>query len=110
MILKQVTINKAKKSSLVSGNRPGEKFFITHPRAQSNVYQNMYFSFPNKANKKKPNKQTRRQKKRKTKKETKEQKRISVENLTEYDDIVCEFALCTFNLLDQLVNFSPLLI
>ena len=32
-------------------------------------------------------------------KETKEEKRISVEDLTGYDDIVCEFALCTFNLL-----------
>ena len=34
---------------------------------------------------------TRRQKK---EKETKEEKRISLENLTGYDDIVCEFALC----------------
>ena len=34
----------------------------------------------------------------KTKKaqETKEEKRISLENLTGYDDIVCELALCTF--------------
>ena len=32
-------------------------------------------------------------------KETKEEKRISVQNLTGYDNIVCEFALCTFNLL-----------
>ena len=39
---------------------------------------------------------TRRQKA----KETKEKKRISVENLTGYNDIVCEFALCTFNLID----------
>ena len=31
-------------------------------------------------------------------KETKEEKRISVENLTGYDDIVCEFVLYTFNL------------
>ena len=29
-------------------------------------------------------------------KETKEEKRISVETLTGHDDIVCEFALCTF--------------
>ena len=41
-------------------------------------------------------------------KETKEEKRkkmllltVSVENLMGYDDIVCEFALCTFNLRDQ---------
>ena len=39
-------------------------------------------------------------------KETKEEKRISVENLTGYDDIVCEFALCTFNIRDRVVNFS----
>ena len=38
-------------------------------------------------------------------KETKEEKIISVENLTGYGDIVCEFALCTFKLLDRLVNF-----
>ena len=35
--------------------------------------------------------------KRKTKaKETKEKKAISVKNLMGYDDIVCEFAWCTF--------------
>ena len=43
---------------------------------------------------------TRRQKA----KETKEEKRISVEILTGYDDIVCKIALCTFNLLDLVVN------
>ena len=43
-------------------------------------------------------------------KETKEEKRIYVENLTGYNDIVCEFALCTFNLHDQVVNFSMLFI
>ena len=42
--------------------------------------------------------------------ETKEEKRISVENLTECDDIVCEFALCTFNLPDLAVNFFWLFI
>ena len=35
--------SKSKKGSLVSGNRLGENFFITHPTAQSNVYQNIYF-------------------------------------------------------------------
>ena len=39
-------------------------------------------------------------------KETKESKKRSVENLTEYNDIVCEFALCTINLFDRVVNFS----
>ena len=50
----------------------------------------------------KKNKQARTQKA----KETKEEKRISVKNLTGYDDVVCEFALCTFNLLNGIVNFS----
>ena len=39
-------------------------------------------------------------------KETKEEKRLCVENLTEYDDIVCGFTLSTCNLLDRVVNFS----
>ena len=39
-------------------------------------------------------------------KETKEEKITFVENLTGYDDISCEFALSTFNLLDRVVNFS----
>ena len=34
-----------KKSSLVSGNRLGEKQFISHPPTWSNVYQNTYFQF-----------------------------------------------------------------
>ena len=48
---------------------------------------------------------------RKTKKKKKKKKRLEkmvlmlltvfVENLTGYDDIVCEFVLCTFNLRDQ---------
>ena len=32
--------------------------------------------------------------------ETNEEKRISVENLTGYDHVVCEFTLCNFNLFD----------
>ena len=51
---------------------------------------------------KKTKKQTRSQKS----KETKKEKRIYVENPTGYNDIGCEFALCTFNLLDRVVNFS----
>ena len=38
-------------------------------------------------------------------KETKEGKRIYVENPKGYDDIVCDFALCIFNLLDRVLNF-----
>ena len=43
-------------------------------------------------------------------KETKGERRISVESLTEYDDIVCEFALSTLHLLDQFANLSWLFI
>ena len=39
-----------------------------------------------------------------------EEKGISVENLTGYDDIVCKFHMCTFNLLDRVVSFSCLFI
>ena len=47
----------------------------------------------------------------KKKKQTKKiKKKRNVENLTGYDDIVCEFVLCTFNLLNGVVNFSWLLI
>ena len=55
---------------------------------------------------KKNTKKTRRQKA----KEIKDEKRISVENLTGYDDIVCAFAMCAFNLLDRFMNFSWLFI
>ena len=78
----------AKKSSLVSGNRLGENVFIIYP---SGLFQNLYFQ------------------------EDKKQKKlkvtgVSLENLTGYDEIVCEFALCTFNLLDRAVNLSSLFI
>ena len=61
----------------------------------------------------KKSKQTNKQKinkKTKKAKESKEKKRMHVKNLTEYDDIVCEFPLCTFNLLNHLVIFSWLFI
>ena len=45
---------------------------------------------------------TRRQKT----KETKEEKRISAEKLRGYEDIICQFALCTFNFINRIVNFS----
>ena len=32
-----------------------------------------------------------------------------MENITEYDDNISEFAQCTFNLIDRVVNFSWLL-
>ena len=67
-------------SLLVSGNWVGENFAITHPPAQSNVYD-IFLNL--------------RQEHKKLK------KKISVENLMGYDDIICEFALCNFNLLDS---------
>ena len=45
-----------------------------------------------------------KKKKRQKAKETKEEKRIFVEKLTGYYDIVCEFSLCTFNVLDRVVQ------
>ena len=77
------------------------KIFFTHPPALSNVYQNIYFFQKKKERKKKKTKKVQA---------TKEEKRITVENLTGYDDIVCKFALCTFNLLDRVMNFSWLFI
>ena len=65
---------RAKKSSLASGNRPGEKIFITHPPAQLNVYQNIYLQFQKTNRKKKKNKNTEKAQ------ETKEEKKISPEN------------------------------
>ena len=87
-------IAKAKKeSSLVSGIRPGENLFITHPPASWMCIRIYIFNL----------------KKRKNGRETKKEKRISVKNLTRYGDFFSKFALCTFNLLDPVVNFSWLL-
>ena len=52
----------------------------------------------------------RRQKAKETKEEKQKLKSISVENLMGYDDIVCEFAQCTFNVFDGVVDFSWLFI
>ena len=70
------------------------------------AYHNIYFVIKKttKQNKTKQDKKTKKAKK------TKKEKRIFVENLTGYDDIACEFALCTFPLFDQVVNFSWLFI
>ena len=50
---------RTKKISLVSGNRLSESFFITHPPAEPNFYQNIHFSFQKT---KKQAKKTRKQK------------------------------------------------
>ena len=92
--------SKAKKNTLVSENRPGEKFFYHSPTFIGKCVPEYIFLIL------KSHKKARRQKA----KETKEEKRICVENLTGNDDIVCEFAVCTFNLLGRVVNFSWLFI
>ena len=48
----------------------------------------------------------RRQKAKETKEEKQKLKSISVENLMGNDDIVCEFAQCTFNVFGGVVDFS----
>ena len=63
-------------------------------------------NFKTKQNNNNNNKNNKKSKKTKKVKESKEEKRISAESLTGYDDIVCQFTLCTFNLLDRVVNFS----
>ena len=83
-----------KKGVLFPGIGRAKNFLITYPPTYSNVYQNI-FCLMKKTN-------TRKQKA----KEAKEEKRISIENLTGCYDIACEFALCTFNLRDRVVNFS----
>ena len=76
------------------------------------MYMRIYISNFENGNK------TRRQKRKQNKtkiiiiinKRTTEEKILSVENLTGYDDIVCDFALGTFNLLDRIASFSWLFI
>ena len=71
------------------------------------AYHNIYFVIKKTTKKKTKQNKTRRQKKAKG---TKKEKRVFVENLTGYNDIVCEFSLCNFTLFDQVVNFSWLFI
>ena len=63
---------RRKKSNLASGNRSGEKKFITYPPAWSNVYQNF--------KKQKKNNQKSKTRIQRKAKETKEEKIISSEN------------------------------
>ena len=65
---------RPKKSSLVSGNWPGENIFITATSTLSNVYQNKNFCFQKTNNQVKKNKNTKKAKK------IKEEKRICPEN------------------------------
>ena len=62
--LGQLKAKAKKKSSLVSGNRSGENFFITHPLAYSNVHQNIYFLIKKKQKKNNKTKKKRKRKKR----------------------------------------------
>ena len=67
----------AKESSFVSGNQPGENFFIL-TRSQSRMYIRIYiFNFKKQTNKQTKNKNTKIEKETKDK----EEKRISLENL-----------------------------
>ena len=72
------------------------KIFVSLTRPQSRMYIRIYIF----------NYQIKKIMRQKKAKETKEEKITFVENLTGYDDISCEFALSTFNLLDRVVNFS----
>ena len=54
-------------------------------------------------------KKKKKKKKTKKSKKLKKKKGISVENLTEFDEIVCEFDLCTFkaNVKKVFVSYPP---
>ena len=94
-------MNKAQKaSSLFSGNRSGENHSSAHTARCVSDYIFLI--------KKKQEGKKKRKEKEKKKKEPKKKRKY--ENLTGYDGIVCEFALCTFNLLDRVLNFSWLFI
>ena len=54
----------------------------------------------------KKNKKQKRKKKTKKANNTEEEKRIYVEYITRYDDILREFSLCIFNLLDRVIISS----
>ena len=87
---------EAKKSSLVSGNRPGE-IFLSLTRPHGEMYIKIYI---------KKKKKKKRKKKTKKANNTEEEKRIYVEYITRYDDILREFSLCIFNLLDRVIISS----
>ena len=57
---------------------------------QKPIYQSIYFLIKTTSKNKNHKKQKKQNKL--------QEQRIPVENLMEYDDIVCEVALCTFNL------------
>ena len=72
-------------------------------------YVSEYIFLISKQTNKQTNKQTETTRKQNAK-ETREEKRISVEYLRGYNDIICKFGLCTFYLLDQMVDFFWLFI
>ena len=67
-------ILRPKKSSFVSGNRPGENFSMTHPRIVKCVSEYIFSISKKKTKEQKENKNTKKTK------EIKEEKRISPEN------------------------------
>ena len=74
------------------------------------MYQNIHFNFEKQQQQQQQQQQPKtKQKKWERKIKKNKKKGISVENLTEYIGNVSEFAQCTFNLPDRIVNFSWLL-
>ena len=78
--------------------------FLSFNRPDSPMCIRIYIFNLRNLNLKKTTQKTRRQKT----KETKEEKEILLEYLTGYNDVVFEFALCTFKLFDRVVSFHRL--
>ena len=91
--------NQAKKGSLASGNRQSDIFYHLSTHIIECVSEYIFLIKTIKQKNQNQNKQANTKK---------VKKKISEENLTGYNDIVCEFGLCNFNLLDRVVMFSCL--
>ena len=101
MIGKQNHMQVKTKKKVLFSEIGRERISLSFTRPHSQMCIRIYiFNFNNYSIKRKKRKKVKQLKK----------KTISVESLTRYNDIVCEFALCTFNILDRGVNFSWLFI
>ena len=93
--------NQAKKEVVLSPKISRVNFFYQLPARIIEYVSEYIFLIKKKYKKEKTKKQQNKQRNKQTRrwkaKETKEDKRISVKDLTGYDYIVREFALCTFN-------------
>ena len=102
------------KSSIVSTNRPGQ-IFLSTTRPHSPRCNRIYFFLFKKKTHTHTNKNKNKLKKRKKKTKGENDRKmsflwtVSVENLTGYDNIICKFALCTFNLRDQETKWESVL-